>query len=374
MAGMFYSLQEVAKKLNVTENQVTALVKQGRLREFRDGPNLLFKVDEVEALLSDTAVTKSPADSSEIELQLEDDKTHVGKKTPAPPQQPEEDEYKLAEGTAASTPSEDVNFDELMLQPDENQEQPAEPAAEDNLREDTAAVTDQPPSDNDLLDATTAAPSGDNVTEDLLAETAAEEDKASLEKIEEDVSLDSFGSGSGLLDLSLQADDTSLGGILDEIYTDGQEKEKEAVPGASAMEPTPIAAESIAEEITEPQHQPAMQAIGYVEPQPDTASNVLGLMLFLPMIAVLYTATVITAGSVHLVPTILKSVQSFIWYIMIAFIVVALVMTAVGFIPRTSGPKVAKPKVKKEEEPKSENEKKEKKPKREKKKKEEEKK
>ena len=32
--------------------------------------------------------------------------------------------------------------------------------------------------------------------------------------------LDSFGSGSGLLDLSLQADDTSLGGILDEIYRD----------------------------------------------------------------------------------------------------------------------------------------------------------
>lgn len=40
-----------------------------------------------------------------------------------------------------------------------------------------------------------------------------------LEEIEEDVNLDSFGSGSGLLDLSLQADDTSLGGIIDEIYT-----------------------------------------------------------------------------------------------------------------------------------------------------------
>jgi hypothetical protein len=48
------------------------------------------------------------------------------------------------------------------------------------------------------------------------AGTAAE---ASLEEIEDDVNLDSFGSGSGLLDLSLQADDTSLGGILDEIYT-----------------------------------------------------------------------------------------------------------------------------------------------------------
>ena len=68
-----------------------------------------------------------------------------------------------------------------------------------------------------------------NVTEDSMAETAGPAAsagtsagtgaEASLEEIEDDVNLDSFGSGSGLLDLSLQADDTSLGGILDEIYT-----------------------------------------------------------------------------------------------------------------------------------------------------------
>jgi len=50
-------------------------------------------------------------------------------------------------------------------------------------------------------------------------EDQEEIDKISLEEIEKDVSLDTFGSGSGLLDLSLQADDTSLGAILDEIYT-----------------------------------------------------------------------------------------------------------------------------------------------------------
>ena len=55
MAGMFYSLQEVIEKLNRTEEEIRELVKQGSLREFRDGPNLLFKIDEVEALLSDTS-------------------------------------------------------------------------------------------------------------------------------------------------------------------------------------------------------------------------------------------------------------------------------------------------------------------------------
>ena len=47
MAGMFYSLQEVAKKLNKSVEEVKKIIREGRLREFRDGPNLLFKVDEV---------------------------------------------------------------------------------------------------------------------------------------------------------------------------------------------------------------------------------------------------------------------------------------------------------------------------------------
>ena len=74
MAGMFYSLQEVAEKLNKTEEEVKEIIKQGRLREFRDGPNLLFKVDEVEALLSDTSITTSKDDSTETEQETNQQK------------------------------------------------------------------------------------------------------------------------------------------------------------------------------------------------------------------------------------------------------------------------------------------------------------
>jgi excisionase family DNA binding protein len=73
MAGMFYSIKEVSEKLGKSEDDVRQIVKSGRLREFRDGPNLLFKVDEVNSLLSDTsfmavnkpAETPAPAKSSE---------------------------------------------------------------------------------------------------------------------------------------------------------------------------------------------------------------------------------------------------------------------------------------------------------------------
>ena len=76
MAGMFYSLKEVAAKLNKTEEQVKEVVHQGRLREFRTGGSeVLFKIDEVEALMSGTrimATQKAPAE-----------------KKPQPPAEPE---------------------------------------------------------------------------------------------------------------------------------------------------------------------------------------------------------------------------------------------------------------------------------------------
>jgi hypothetical protein len=50
MAGMFCSLKEAAERLGKTENELIKLVKQGKLREFRDGPHLLLKIDEIEAL------------------------------------------------------------------------------------------------------------------------------------------------------------------------------------------------------------------------------------------------------------------------------------------------------------------------------------
>jgi excisionase family DNA binding protein len=69
MAGMFYSLQEATEKLNKTEEEINQLVQDGKLREFRDGPNLLFKVEEVEALLSgtDVAPSEEPPESQSIE-------------------------------------------------------------------------------------------------------------------------------------------------------------------------------------------------------------------------------------------------------------------------------------------------------------------
>jgi len=307
MGGMFYSLQEVAEKLNKTAEEVKEIIKQGRLREFRDGPNLLFKVDEVEALMSDTSIT-------------------------APKETPAETEQEAAE-------------EEISLAPE-----PGEPpAAAGGLTDaDTVAVGEE----TKVADGTGT---DYQMAEDVMDETKAASDEvslassgeASLEEIEEDVSLDSFGSGSGLLDLSLQADDTSLGGILDEIYTpEGEEGQKQeaAAPG-SAMEVAAEAEQMLPEEeLAAPQPVPEAAAMiqAYAEPEPDTISNAFGYMLFLPLLVIVYTMMVAVTGFSGAMPVILEKIQGIIWYIMIGVAVAAGLMVGAAFMLGGEGAKTGK--------------------------------
>src|SRR6478735_9665673 len=50
MAKMFYTLDEAKAALGKNEEEIKQLAREGRLREFRDGPRLMFKADQVEAL------------------------------------------------------------------------------------------------------------------------------------------------------------------------------------------------------------------------------------------------------------------------------------------------------------------------------------
>lgn len=50
MAKMFYTESEAAKKLKIHTDGLKQLARNGLLREFRDGPRLMFKADQVEEL------------------------------------------------------------------------------------------------------------------------------------------------------------------------------------------------------------------------------------------------------------------------------------------------------------------------------------
>ncbi len=396
MAGMFYSLQEAAERLNKTEGELRDMVKAGRLREFRDGPNLLFKVDEVEALVVDEGVPirvegLEPEGLPELEmLEAEapepeafeptagEDEIPLELETPQE-FEPSEADFDIpdAQGPQAETP--ELEIPELDL-PELEPPMPLEPQAgtsEILLAPETGAPL--PPSE--LTNADTAI-TGEGVsvlgetdkdyevTDDTLGETigtlglgatgtrggtggagttggTGTTPEASLEEIEGDVNLDSFGSGSGLLDLSLQADDTSLGGILDEIYT----AEEEAVEPAEAGTVEDVAAEAeqmvSEDELVAPQA--GLEMAGFAqarfEPAPDKASNILGALLFLPLLVVFYTAAVAVSGLRGVVPSLLTGIQGFFWYIMGGLMVAALVVSGVAFMgDRETTPRVKKSK------------------------------
>lgn len=364
----------------MSAEQIGKLVEERKLREFRDGSNVLFKVSEVEALLADTGLMAAEAPAEEApqeELRLEpteaeavsEEETTMGSE-PAGELGGEEGEGELSLDDSLAMLSEPEEVDEgvpiaddsFSLLQDSGQE--AGEGKEDT--EVSFAMDEQQGSSlgGDLSGADTAitregmsvideSDSQFRLAEDTAGETKAAEEAASLEKIEEDVNLDTFGSGSGLLDLSLQADDTSLGGILDEIYTTGAEEGAAAPAEASAADVAAEAEQILAHDGLAGAPVAAMP--GYIEPEPDTSSNIFGGLLLLPLVVVIYTLLVTIVGQFGALSSLVPRGMT-VFYILGGTLVLGLAVAGYGWAK--GAPAGAKePKPKKEKAPKVKKEK-----------------
>src|SRR5271156_1288418 len=99
MAKMFYSADEAATKLNLTPEQIKELVENNKLREFRDGTRVMFKVDQVDRLATEGTEPSLGASGGPIDLEPMS-ATGVaaalaGGDTNAPPNKPNEDTKSL---------------------------------------------------------------------------------------------------------------------------------------------------------------------------------------------------------------------------------------------------------------------------------------
>jgi len=164
MAKMFYTLDEAAQRLGVDAEKIKEMAANGELQQFRDRDKLMFKRDQVDTLAGGNGDSDS---GSPIPLVPSDDT----------------DAISLADTNMSSKPGltstgSGTGSGMSVFGPDEVE--PVDPLAQ-------TAVTNP------------------------MADTA-----------QEDLSLESVGSGSGLLDLTRESDDTSLGAeLLDEIYPGG---------------------------------------------------------------------------------------------------------------------------------------------------------
>jgi hypothetical protein len=217
----FYSMDEVCAKLGKTTDDVKALVRSGSLREFRDAGKIFFKADDIDRLAAQAAAPPELEDSGEILLEPVADLSPEAAKA----------EPDLASLVDSSGGTSIIGLEPL-------------PEDEEERKEDTAITAkgvgvfdeDEIESDTDPMAKTQI--------------TAGTSDQVSLE---------GAGSGSGLLDLAREADDTALGAdLLDEIYpgeeegaaaTETAEEEEEEAPAArAAEEPAAAEQESVLEE------------------------------------------------------------------------------------------------------------------------------
>jgi hypothetical protein len=208
MAKPFYSMEEVCEKLGKTEDAVKALVRDGALREFRDAGKVFFKSDEVEKL---GGGRDRSGDSDEITLE------------------PADDDNVLSDDPGGGTSV-------LGLAP----------------------VGDEPNKPN-KKEGTVISASGIGVFDDDELEIDADPLAATHVSADmgDQINLDGSGGGSGLLDLTRESDDTSLGAeLLDEIYP-GEEETADATPAEPTealddSDASAMAQETEAEEFTAP--------------------------------------------------------------------------------------------------------------------------
>lgn len=289
MAEKFYSIEEVVEKLGKTADEVKQLVKEGKLREFRFGANISYKVEDVNAL-------KTELEESEIDLVLDE-------------------------------------TGEVSLEANISDEAKSEGGFNlSNVSDLTGADTNIGTTGISVLGETD---DGYKITGDSKAETKADDEELADEigSLDADANMESFGSGSGLLDLSLQADDTSLGAVLDDILPAGEEGADMA-----ALEEAGVAeeAEQIFEEkepepvqaIEAPEPVPARAPQQYFEPEADASSGAYGRALLIPLIVMIFLAIVVEASNKDIIPALVKSVSGSAWggYAMIWYIVVGLVV------------------------------------------------
>jgi len=255
---MYYTEQEVAEKLGLASiEELDRYVREHKLRVFQDGAKKMYQATEIDAL------TGLAGGAEEIEL--------------APGEEPERDAVSL---TAA--------------------DQLAEPGKEDTvITAEGISIFDD---------------------EDLEIEAADPMAKTQIAPpLEDQLSSDSVSSGSGLLDLTRESDDTSLGEVLDHIDMVGA-----------------IGSSLGAEAVTEPEDLEASAEVPLPEPtfleEIDPSAGLFGGAVIGACLVMLVLGGVVLAAMTGVVPGYLKAMQENLIIVLLVAVVVVGASAVAGFL------------------------------------------
>lgn len=373
MAKMFYNLQEAVAKLGCDEATLKEAVRKGDLREFRDGNTSNYKVEEIDRLAVTGAVAAEPAKPPAEEA-------------PKPPAdaKPEGEEIDLSGSLGelslsdSDNPPPDLSATGSIGLADTGgiSLSDAEPGGS------TAGAEGKTGSGSDLLDASgidlaatgdedmisfedegpdqTAAGKGKDDTvvssvgvsvfdEEDLDESADPAAKTAMSASAGGTGLEGVGSGSGLLDLTREGDDTSLGAeLLDEIYPSDESGTgtvemgeatraglEEAAPKAPDADTD--AQEAVLEEEEEEAEKPKAPAAAAAVPAADVfAAGASGLVV-VAIIVMCFAGLAIASMIRGVWPSLLDFVYGKLWMFGVGAVVVAGAAMGIGvFLSRRS--------------------------------------
>lgn len=268
---MYYNEDEAKQQLGVEDQQLEQLIRDGRLRVYQDGQRRMFRTQDVDELGQSLATEQSDEDS--------------------------DDEIELS---------------------------PADSAGGVNLSEDSSAGGGK--------EDTVITSEGISVfdEEDLDVESADPMAKTQVSpSLEDQQNLENVGTGSGLLDLTRESDDTSLDAeVLGQI-------DMEDTSGSQ------VVGSSIGEAVGEPEQQAPAQAPA-AQPQPaavaapdPTAGLFAGLLAGSALLAVLLTA-VAMAAMMRVLPGYVEYMKDNMMIVMGVAVVVLAIAAVVGYLVQKS--------------------------------------
>ena len=246
MAKMFYTLDEVCARLGKGQGEVEAMVNAGEIQEFRDGEAQVFKVEQIDLLASSedsgvdielnlSASSMDLGDSGQLDLSgsdvasgLLDEDDRFDPPTPLPNKAP----AAITDDAIADSPADEASVESLDLQLEGSSLESFDLGGSDSGELDMT----EPGGLADELDlsAELAAPSEEDDSGDVSGLELGEAGETRLGEGLDDLTLESVGSGSGLLDLTRESDDTSLGAeLLEEVYS--SDYDFVDVPAASGL-------------------------------------------------------------------------------------------------------------------------------------------
>jgi hypothetical protein len=237
MAKMFYTLDETKAALGKSEDEIRQMVKDAQLREFRDGPRLMFKADQVESLKTQLGGAGGSDDiqlssDSGAPLGLADSKTGSGTGIAFPPVEPPSQ----LPPQPSSLPGSGSGVLDVGLSASLGGSMGGASLA--------GSIGGSLPGMGGGAAKTPGKP-GVNVFGDEADENADPMAQTHIAPARDQISLEGVGSGSGLLDLTRETDDTSLGAaLLDEISPGGSKRSHAGVQppsssGSTAGMPVP---------------------------------------------------------------------------------------------------------------------------------------